>query len=102
MKKICVMIIMLILAINFVTIEISSADLSQDLEIPLEIFGPDWDINHDGIVDVMDVTLLTSEYGNYTGIPHWIREDITGDGDISIKDISILVNHYGDIWLAIT
>lgn len=74
------------------------ADNNDKIVITLEFYGPDWDINHDGICDTYDVSLLVGYYGD-TGQPHWIRSDINRDGVIDTYDVSILVGHYGDRWL---
>lgn len=100
MKKIiCSIILVLILSISLLNVNISSADQSQVLTMPIEFFGPYYDINHDGVVDILDVTLLTGEYGNQSGIPGWIREDIVRTGRVDIEDVSMIVTYFGEEWL---
>jgi uncharacterized protein (UPF0147 family) len=57
----------------------------------------DYDINMDGKVNALDVSLLTSAYRS-TGAPGWIREDINDDGIVNYLDVSILVSHYREVY----
>ena len=101
MNKVCTALILMLITFVLTNVVLCSADTSQDLNIPLEIFGPPWDINHDGTADFTDVSLLVNQYGNSSMVSGWIREDITSDGDIGLADVCILVNHYGEWWLVI-
>ncbi|MBN1280125.1 MAG: hypothetical protein JXA00_00580 [Candidatus Thermoplasmatota archaeon] len=55
----------------------------------------DYDLNMDGEVDGLDVSILVYAYGS-TGEPGWIRADINKDGDVNYLDVSSLVYHYGE------
>jgi len=55
----------------------------------------DYDLNMDGKIDVLDVSLLTNAYGS-EGEPGWIRADINDDGVVDYLDVSCLVSHYGE------
>jgi len=55
----------------------------------------DYDINMDGKIDGLDVSLVSSAYTS-EGEPGWIREDINDDGKVNYLDVSILVSHYGE------
>jgi len=56
---------------------------------------PNWDINMDGEVSVLDFNLISNMFGK-TGYPGWIREDIDNNGHVQVLDIAIASNHYGD------
>ena len=75
---------------------------NQDLYPLVNLSGwlmyPPWDINQDGVVNYLDVSLLVNHYGD-TGTPGWIPEDINQDGIVNYLDVSLLVNHYGESYL---
>jgi hypothetical protein len=52
-----------------------------------------WDINMDGSVNVLDMTLVSQDFGQ-TGTPGWIREDVNGDGVINILDLVLVGQHW--------
>jgi len=54
-----------------------------------------WDVNHDNVVNYLDISALISRYGE-SGAPGWIPEDINDDGVVDYLDISILISHYGE------
>jgi hypothetical protein len=54
-----------------------------------------WDINEDGAVDPLDVSLLVTHYGE-TLTPGSQGWDINEDGDVGALDVSGLVTHYGE------
>jgi hypothetical protein len=41
-----------------------------------------WDVNQDGTVNVLDLTLITKDFGE-TGTPGWVREDVHADGIVN-------------------
>lgn len=53
----------------------------------------EWDINLDGIVNYLEISLIVSTYAQ-TGTPGWIPEDINDDGRINYIDVSFVVGHY--------
>jgi hypothetical protein len=58
---------------------------------------PNWDINKDGVCDMLDLVAISEKYGE-TGPPGWIREDVNNDGEIRVMDIVLLSNHYEEGW----
>jgi len=54
---------------------------------------PDWDVNMDGLVNVLDMTLVGQHWGE-TGAAHWIREDVNRDGEISVLDMILIGQHW--------
>ena len=54
----------------------------------------EWDINLDGIVNYLEISFVTGNYGR-TGSRGWISSDINDDGRINYLEISIIVSHYG-------
>lgn len=59
--------------------------------------APDWDINQDGLCNILDYTLISNQYGE-TGENGWIREDVDNNGEINILDFVLISNHYGENW----
>jgi hypothetical protein len=56
---------------------------------------PNWDINKDGHITVLDLALISNRYGE-SGPNGWICEDINNDGNINIIDMVTVSNHYGE------
>ncbi len=50
------------------------------------------DANSDGVVDVLDLSILATNYG---GTGQWGQGDYNNDGDIDVLDLSILATNYG-------
>jgi len=50
---------------------------------------PDWDVNLDLSVNVLDITLVGQHCGE-TGAVHWIREDVMRDGEINVLDMIVI------------
>jgi hypothetical protein len=54
---------------------------------------PDWDVNMDTFVNVLDMILIGNHWGE-TGALHWIREDVNRDGEISVLDMILIGQHW--------
>ena len=50
------------------------------------------DINQDGVVNILDVSLMISKWNQTTNLG---RADINGDGVVNILDLSLLISQYG-------
>lgn len=64
---------------------------------PLQVVY-DADINQDGHVDVVDLSILLRWYGDHPQAPQSrsaFRSDINGDGVVDVTDLSILLSHWG-------
>lgn len=55
---------------------------------------PDWDVNGDREVNVLDMTIVGQHWGE-TGPPGWIRADVNRDGVINVLDMIIIGQHWG-------
>lgn len=51
---------------------------------------PDWDVNEDGHIDVVDLELIRAHYGE-NGPAGWIREDVNDDGTVNMIDFTIVL-----------
>lgn len=83
----------------FVEPSLLCSDRGQEIEVEWNngIFTCDGvcgDVNEDGVVNIMDVTLLL----NHVNLPfadpicEWCG-DVTGDGAVDIRDVTLLLNH---------
>ncbi len=52
------------------------------------------DANRDGAVDVSDLGILATHYGDTSG-KTWEEGDFTGDGAVDVSDLGILATNYG-------
>ena len=81
------------------TIEVTVSDgideVSSSGTITITDLQPRWDVNEDGIVNVLDITLVGQNYGTtYTSdYPRW---DVNLDGIVNIQDLSIVAGHFGE------
>jgi hypothetical protein len=54
------------------------------------------DVNHDGIVELMDFQIFSIAFGSYPGHPRWNPEcDLNQDGVIELMDFLILSRNFG-------
>lgn len=59
--------------------------------------NPRWDINADGITNVLDLTRI-GEHWLETGAPGWIPEDVNEDGIVNVLDLTLIGAHWLEIW----
>jgi hypothetical protein len=59
--------------------------------------SPNWDINNDGVVKILDLVLVSNHYGE-TGDNGWIREDVDNNGVIESLDILLVSNNFDESW----
>ena len=77
-------------SVTFKVTDANSLTATQSLSITTAYAA--WDVNEDGSVNVLDMTLISQDFGQ-TGTPGWIREDVNGDGVINIQDLIIIGQH---------
>lgn len=58
---------------------------------------PNWDVNRDGEVAIMDFVLISNHY-DQSGSNGWIREDVDNNGDIEVLDMVLVSSHFGESW----
>lgn len=66
-------------------------------EILEYVLTPNWDINFDCVITVIDLILISNHF-NEQGAPGWIREDVDNNGHIEVLDVVLAANHYNDCW----
>jgi hypothetical protein len=78
-----------------VTVSDGIEEISSSSTITITDLQPRWDVNEDGIVNVLDITLVGQNYGKTYAedLPRW---DVNQDGNINIQDLSIVSGHFGE------
>ena len=72
---------------------------AQGQPVPTTVTGgsvtvyPDWDVNFDGSVNVLDMIMVGQHFGE-SGAPHWIRADVNRDGAINVLDMILIGQHW--------
>jgi len=61
---------------------------------PTQQIYPPWDVNQDGVVDVIDLALVRLEYNRLASPDS--NADVTGDGKVDIFDFVLVVKHFGE------
>ena len=65
--------------------------MTEDAEI-VEPMRPAWDVNKDGVVNILDLTLVASHFGERGDI----AADVNGDGVVNILDLTLVASHFGE------
>ena len=77
-------------SITFQVTDSASATATKSLSITVGYAV--WDVNKDGVVNVLDMILISQHYGE-TGTLGWIREDVNNDGIINVLDTILVGQH---------
>ena len=56
---------------------------------------PRWDVNEDGKVDILDITIVGQKYGISVEAPY-PRCDVNQDGAVNVQDLSVIGYHFGE------
>jgi len=57
---------------------------------------PRWDVNEDGIVNILDIITVSQKYGTTVSKPY-PRYDVNQDGLVNDQDLNLVRNHFGEI-----
>ena len=57
---------------------------------------PRWDANHDGVVDILDLVIVGSHFGESITQTMDQNPDINGDGTVDISDLVLVGSHFGE------
>ena len=68
-------------------------DTITELNLTVEFPYPNWDVNTDGCVNVLDLITVGQHWGE-SGGPHWIRADVNSDGMINVLDLIPVGQHW--------
>ena len=72
----------------------SDADDSSTTPDPPVVVYPAWDVNEDGITDLIDLTLVAAALG--TDDLENPRLDVNGDGTVNVSDLLLVASHLGE------
>ena len=75
---------------------VEAAPITPDVTCHIKHY-PDWDVNQDGKVNVLDMIMIAHHWME-TGTPGWIREDVNKDGVVNVLDLIIVGHHFGEIY----
>ena len=64
---------------------------TEDGEI-VEPATPAWDVNKDGVINILDLTLVAANFGQTGDIP----ADVNGDNVVNILDLTVVASHFGE------
>jgi len=70
------------------------ASISQKLLAPTVTVIPSWDVNSDGIVDILDLVVAGKSFGESP--PTDSRADVNRDGTVDISDLVLVGKHFGE------
>ena len=74
---------------NTMTAEITT---TTTIEMPPPPPTP-WDVNDDGIVNIQDLVLVASEFGQSGEA---LKGDVNGDGTVNVLDLVVVSSHFGE------
>jgi hypothetical protein len=82
------------------TIEVAVSDGIDEVKeqhvIYINNYHPRWDVNEDGVVNILDITIIAQNYGTDTKKPY-PRWDVNQDGIINIQDLTLAGYYFGEI-----
>jgi hypothetical protein len=59
---------------------------------------PSWDVNKDGIVNVIDMVLVGQYLGGSIIAPQYPNPDVNGDSIVDTRDIVLVGKHFGEVY----
>ena len=65
--------------------------ITQDSRIIAPIIPP-WDVNKDGAVNILDLTLVATRFGQTGSVP----ADVNGDNVVNVLDLTLVASHFGE------
>ncbi|WP_292465077.1 putative Ig domain-containing protein [Methanolobus sp.] len=78
-----------------VTVSDGNSQASQTHTVTILDVHPRWDVNQDGVVNILDITHVGQNYGNTYSedLPRW---DVNQDCIVNVQDLSIVAAHFGE------
>lgn len=53
------------------------------------------DVNVDGVVNILDLTLVATNFGTTPAADQPLHIDVNGDGIVNILDLTLVASHFG-------
>lgn len=71
-------------------------EVKEQHVIYINNYHPRWDVNQDGVVNILDITIIAQNYGteNKKPYPRW---DVNQDGEVNIQDLTLVGYYFGEI-----
>lgn len=81
------------------TIEVTVSDGIDEVKAQRSIYisdcHPRWDVNEDGMVNILDITIVSQNNGAILSKPY-PRYDVNQDGEVNIQDLTLIGQHFGE------
>lgn len=91
-----------VVAVKASTLSLSEVILSSSIGTLLPVMTgdgeivepptPPWDVNKDGVINILDLTLVAANFGQTGDIP----ADVNGDNMVNILDLTLVASHFGE------
>jgi hypothetical protein len=82
-----------------ITITVTDSTGNDNTSSTLYLDLPEnWDMNIDGICDLLDFVAVSNHYSETNAQSGWIREDVDNNGEIAVLDLVMLSNDYESTW----
>ena len=80
-----------------VTFEVTDGYISDSEAVTIVINDAQqrWDVNEDGIVNVLDISIIGQKYGTSVEAPY-PRWDVNQDGVVNVQDMTLAAYHFGE------
>ena len=88
MKKLMCPLLMLSLTLVFLT-----TTHAEDLDVDALRAS---DVNADGVINILDMTLVASHFGETPTVDQTPNPDVNGDGTVNILDLTLVASHFGE------
>ena len=75
------------------TLSETEIDESKSLIVVQLVEFPAWDINQDGVINILDLVAVASEFGT---AGQDLKGDVDGNGSVNIFDLVQVANHFGE------
>ena len=53
------------------------------------------DVNADGVVNILDLTLVATQFGATPAADQALNPDVNGDGTVNVLDLTLVASHFG-------
>ncbi|AKB17617.1 putative Ig domain-containing protein [Methanosarcina sp. WWM596] len=82
------------------TIEVAVSDgiekVTEQNNIYINNYHPRWDVNQDGVVNILDITIIAQNYGSTSTVKPYPRWDVNQDGVVNTQDLTLAGYHFGE------
>ena len=87
MKKITVLLLTICSILSLLTVGYTQETNLEQLQAS--------DVNADGVINILDLTLVASHFGTTPVADQALNPDANGDGSVNILDLTLVASHFG-------